>query len=223
MKGKNRGRDIDFLSVYYAKESTNTINFEKIKPWILPIVLVVLFAGSTGYFALNNHSMQKDVDSLNDKLQALIVQNAKQTDTEKETTLANLQKELKTSQAISDNLSSYPQITKQMPDQIQSVSKDLTIKSVSFTQENGNIVLSVESNRVDGCQNAVRQLKETGLFDDVNYTGYSQSGGVSEQTQNVTDPTTGEVTTQTTTTQTPIVYSSTITCVLQGGKTNGQN
>ena len=150
MKGKNRGRDIDFLSVYYAKESTNTINFEKIKPWILPIVLVVLFAGSTGYFALNNHSMQKDVDSLNDKLQALIVQNAKQTDTEKETTLANLQKELKTSQAISDNLSSYPQITKQMLDQIQSVSKDLTIKSVSFTQENGNMVLSLESNPVDG-------------------------------------------------------------------------
>ena len=101
--------------------------------------------------------------------------------------------------------------------------KNLTIDSISFNQETGAISLTVTASKVNGCEETVRTLRESGTFKTVDYNGYTQDGGVSETTETVTDPTTGATTTQTVTNTTPITYKSSITCTLEGGTTSGQD
>lgn len=87
----------------------------------------------------------------------------------------------------------------------------------------GAISLTVTASKVNGCEETVRTLRESGTFKTVDYNGYTQDGGVSETTETVTDPTTGATTTQAVTNTTPITYKSSITCTLEGGTTSGQD
>ena len=126
----------------------------------------------------------------------------------------NLQKDVDTLQT---------QIDKGILETIDKSCKNLTIDSISFNQETGAISLTVTASKVNGCEETVRTLRESGTFKTVDYNGYTQDGGVSETTETVTDPTTGATTTQTVTNTTPITYKSSITCTLEGGTTSGQD
>ena len=124
---------------------------------------------------------------------------------------------------ITQTLSKYPQIDKNILETIDKSCKNLTIDSISFNQGTGAISLTVTASKVNGCEETVRTLRESGTFKTVDYNGYTQDGGVSETTETVTDPTTGATTTQTVTNTTPITYKSSITCTLEGGTTSGQD
>lgn len=96
-------------------------------------------------------------------------------------------------------------------------------KDVDTLQTQIEEALAATAFKVNGCEETVRTLRESGTFKTVDYNGYTQDGGVSETTETVTDPTTGATTTQTVTNTTPITYKSSITCTLEGGTTSGQD
>lgn len=96
-------------------------------------------------------------------------------------------------------------------------------KDVDTLQTQIEEALTVTAFKVNGCEETVRTLRESGTFKTVDYNGYTQDGGVSETTETVTDPITGATTTQTVTNTTPITYKSSITCTLEGGTTSGQD
>lgn len=211
---RNSNKDIDFLSVYKTKKKINT-NSKTLLLIALPVLLILIFATSTLYLTITNRNLQKDVDTLQTQIEEALAATASNTNSDQQKELSKLNEQLTNLQTITQTLSKYPQIDKSC--------KNLTIDSISFNQETGAISLTVTASKVNGCEETVRTLRESGTFKTVDYNGYTQDGGVSETTETVTDPTTGATTTQAVTNTTPITYKSSITCTLEGGTTNGQN
>ena len=210
---RNSNKDIDFLSVYKTKKKIN-INSKTLLLIALPVLLILIFATSTLYLTITNRNLQKDVDTLQTQIEEALAATASNTNSDQQKELSKLNEQLTNLQTITQTLSKYPQIDKGILE---------TIDSISFNQETGAISLTVTASKVNGCEETVRTLRESGTFKTVDYNGYTQDGGVSETTETVTDPTTGATTTQTVTNTTPITYKSSITCTLEGGTTSGQD
>lgn len=210
---RNSNKDIDFLSVYKTKKKIN-INSKTLLLIALPVLLFLIFATSTLYLTITNRNLQKDVDTLQTQIEEALSATASNTNSDQQKELSKLNEQLTNLQTITQTLSKYPQIDKGILE---------TIDSISFNQETGAISLTVTASKVNGCEETVRTLRESGTFKTVDYNGYTQDGGVSETTETVTDPTTGATTTQTVTNTTPITYKSSITCTLEGGTTSGQD
>lgn len=210
---RNSNKDIDFLSVYKTKKKIN-INSKTLLLIALPVLLILIFATSTLYLTITNRNLQKDVDTLQTQIEEALAATASNTNSDQQKELSKLNEQLTNLQTITQTLSKYPQIDKGILE---------TIDSISFNQETGAISLTVTAFKVNGCEETVRTLRESGTFKTVDYNGYTQDGGVSETTETVTDPTTGATTTQTVTNTTPITYKSSITCTLEGGTTSGQD
>ena len=209
---RNNKKDIDFLSVYNAKKTVN-VDKKTIIYITLPVLLVLVFTMSTIFFVIKNDGLEKDNELLQEQILELTKANASNTNTDK-------QKEASELQDIQKTLAQYEQIDQATLQVVSKSCKNLTIDSTSFNQTTGELIFTVTASRVNGCEQTVRTLRESGQFASVDYSGYSQEGGVSETTETVTDPTTGETTTQTVTNTTPITYKSTIKCVIGGGSTN---
>ena len=210
---RNSNKDIDYLSVYKTKKKIN-INSKTLLLIALPVLLILIFATSTLYLTITNRNLQKDVDTLQTQIEEALAATASNTNSDQQKELSKLNEQLTNLQTITQTLSKYPQIDKGILE---------TIDSISFNQETGAISLTVTASKVNGCEETVRTLRESGTFKTVDYNGYTQDGGVSETTETVTDPTTGATTTQTVTNTTPITYKSSITCTLEGGTTSGQD
>lgn len=76
--------------------------------------------------------------------------------------------------------SSYPEIgTAEIEAVIACSPKDMSITDISCTQGQGTLVFTLQVQSVEGIPDYVRSLKETGLFEDVTYSGYTEeSDGV---------------------------------------------
>lgn len=216
---RNNKKDIDFLSVYNAKKTVH-VDKKTILYITLPVLLILVFTVSTIFFAVKNAGLEKDINLLSNQVEELTKANASKNDTSNQKEASELQATLTNLQNIQKALSKYEQIDQATLQAVSKSCKNLTINSTSFNQETGELTFTVTASRVNGCEQTVRALRESGQFVSVDYSGYSQEGGVSESTETVTDPTTGETTTQTVTNTTPITYKSTIKCVIGGGSTN---
>lgn len=216
---RNNKKDIDFLSVYNAKKTTN-VDKKTILYIMLPVLLILIFTVSTVFFVVKNDGLKKDNDLLQEQILEITKANASKSNADKQKEATELQATLTNLQNIQKALSKYEQIDQSILQAVSKSCKNLTIDSTSFSQETGELTFTVTASRVDGCEQTVRALRESGQFVSVDYSGYSQEGGVSESTETVTDPTTGQTKTQTVTNTTPITYKSTIKCVIGGGSTN---
>ena len=208
--------------VMLGKKKIN-INSKTLLLIAFPVLLILIFATSTLYLTITNRNLQKDVDTLQTQIEEALAATASNTNSDQQKELSKLNEQLTNLQTITQTLSKYPQIDKGILETIDKSCKNLTIDSISFNQETGAISLTVTASKVNGCEETVRTLRESGTFKTVDYNGYTQDGGVSETTETVTDPTTGATTTQTVTNTTPITYKSSITCTLEGGTTSGQD
>lgn len=216
---RNNKKDIDFLSVYNAKKTVN-VDKKTILYITLPVLLILVFTVSTIFFVVKNDGLEKDNASLQEQILEITKANAASSNSDKQKEASELQATLKNLQNVQKALAEYEQIDQATLQAVSNSCKNLTIDSTSFNQQTGELTFTVTASRVDGCEQTVRALRESGQFVSVDYSGYSQEGGVSESTQTVTDPTTGQTTTQTVTNTTPITYKSTIKCVIGGGSTN---
>ena len=208
--------------VMLGKKKIN-INSKTLLLIAFPVLLILIFATSTLYLTITNRNLQKDVDTLQTQIEEALAATASNTNSDQQKELSKLNEQLTNLQTITQTLSKYPQIDKGILETIDKSCKNLTIDSISFNQETGAISLTVTAFKVNGCEETVRTLRESGTFKTVDYNGYTQDGGVSETTETVTDPITGATTTQTVTNTTPITYKSSITCTLEGGTTSGQD
>ena len=215
MKSKNTERDIDFLAVYNRRDK-KSIDTSFVKWIILPLVLVLAFGSAFGYFTIKNKGLQNDIDNLNIKLQEELAKAGNAENNEKVESEAQLKTELANLQLIDTNLASYPQISKGVLDSIRNSCDKVTLSSIAYDQSSGAIDLEITASNVSGCQEAVRLLRGSPEFTSVEYSGYSQSGGTSESQQTVTDPVTGQTTTQTVSESSPIIYSTSVSCILGG-------
>ena len=213
---RNSNKDIDFLSVYKTKKKINT-NSKTLLLIALPVLLILIFATSTLYLTITNRNLQKDVDTLQTQIEEALAATASNTNSDQQKELSKLNEQLTNLQTITQTLSKYPQIDKGILETIDKSCKNLTIDSISFNQETGAISLTVTASKVNGCEETVRTLRESGTFKTVDYNGYTQDGGVSETTETVTDPTTGATTTQAVTNTKKLMIIAYISTIISAG------
>ena len=108
--------------------------------------------------------MQKDVDTLQTQIEEALSATASNTNSDQQKELSKLNEQLTNLQTITQTLSKYPQIDKGILETIDKSCKNLTIDSISFNQETGAISLTVTASKVNGCEETVRTLRESGTL-----------------------------------------------------------
>lgn len=108
---RNSNKDIDFLSVYKTKKKINT-NSKTLLLIALPVLLILIFATSTLYLTITNRNLQKDVDTLHTQIEEALAATASNTNSDQQKELSKLNEQLTNLQTITQTLSKYPQIDK---------------------------------------------------------------------------------------------------------------
>lgn len=213
---KNVKRDIDFLEVYQAKKTIH-INKNQLVYILIPTILVFIIAFTSIFMIINNNKLDKEVTSMQQQIEELIKTTQSDTTKNQQQEMIKLQNQINNLTKVEEILTKYTKIDQATMLKIKKSCKNLTIKTTNFKQETGELVFTVEATKVNGCEETVRTLRATGLFKSVDYAGYNQDGGVVSSVQTVTDPVTGIITNETVTNQIPVIYKSTIKCILEGG------
>lgn len=182
LQGKLKEKDINLLEVCKKKKEPSKYE-ELIKYAIPPIAIILIFGSIFGYFKWQEHAINGKIDDVN----AQIAQIEKEQNTDgKEQKLQELQ-ELNTEYINVSNLytmmNSYPQLNKEILNGIfNSAGNYLKIKGFNYTQESAVLTLSVETPYISQTDAIIRRLKETGLFEDVQYSGFTSEDMVAEVT-----------------------------------------
>lgn len=175
MQKKLKEKDINLLDVYAQKKEPS--KYEGILKYAIPPMVIVLLFGSVfGYFKLKEiqyvdetKDIQAEIKRINDEQNA----DGKQ---EKYATLQSLKSMLQAMQSAYDNMNSYPEISKEIINGLFiAAGSTVDIKSVNYTQESADIAISVDTNYLSQTDAIIRRLKETQLFSNVVYTGYTSS------------------------------------------------
>ena len=75
---------------------------------------------------------------------------------------------------MEDNLATYPDLTEDVIREIEDVSgRDMDVKIQGLDMETGTLTFNAVSRQVIDIPGYVSRLTTTGLFEEVNYTGYS--------------------------------------------------
>lgn len=182
LQKKLKEKDINLLDVYAQKKEPSKYE-GAIKYAIPPIVIVILFGSVFGYFKVKEIQFNSDLEDVNAQIAKINEEQNADGKQEKYATLQNLKSDLKAIQSAYDNMNSYPEISKDVINGLFSAAGNtVNIKSVNYTQESADISISVDTDYLSQTDAIIRRLKETNLFSNVVYTGYTSSDKTEETT-----------------------------------------
>lgn len=178
---KLKEKDINLLDVY-AKKSEPSKYEGVIKYALPPIVLVVLFGSVFGYYKYQELRFESDLAAVKAEITRINEEQNADGKQEKYATLQTLKSTLQAMQAAYTNMNSYPQISKEIINGLfTAAGSTVDIQSVNYTQESADIAISVDTDYLSQTDAIIRRLKDTQLFSDVTYTGYTSSD-ITEET-----------------------------------------
>ena len=140
---RNSNKDIDFLSVYKTKKKIN-IDSKTLLLIALPVLLILIFATSTLYLTITNRNLQKDVDTLQTQIEEALAVTASNTNSDQQKELSELNEQLTNLQTITQTLSKYPQIDKNILETITPLD-NLTSSNITKSLKNLNKYLGLTS------------------------------------------------------------------------------
>lgn len=181
-QNKLKEKDINLLEVY--GEKTEPWKYEKVAKYAIPpLVIVLVFGGAFGYFKFQELAFNKQLDETNAQIDKIMTEQDAAGKQEKYDQLQLLTTELNQLTQLYNNMNSYPEISKQVINGLfTAASTSVDIRGIEYTQESGIISLSVRTNYLSQTDQVVRRLKETGLFEDVTYPGYTSGDIVEAET-----------------------------------------
>lgn len=212
-KSSSKNKDIDFLSVYLASDKKSFAVGQYYKYIIPPVCLLLLFGGGFTFLKFQEIGIQKDLDSVKEEIASFDKNNADNKTDEKYALLQENQKQVSVLKENADKVNSYPQLSKEIVNTILKITNSLDLKTMNYNQQTGELNLVVETENVSQTNEFVRSLRDSGLFANVKYSGYTENKQ-SDTTTSI-DPTTGQLQENTTTTK--LAYTVNVACVLKEG------
>lgn len=181
-QNKLKEKDINLLDVYAQKSEPS--KYEGLLKYALPpLIIAVLFGSVFGYFKVKAHFIGNDLAEINEEIDKLIAEQEADGKQEKYALLQSLKQQLQVFQTAYQTMNSYPQISKTIINGIfTAASTTVNVESLSFTQDSSIIGLNVKTPYLSETDNIIRRLKQTNLFEDVVYTGYT-SEEITEEVQ----------------------------------------
>ncbi|MGX8835196.1 hypothetical protein ACWG0P_13435 [Amedibacillus sp. YH-ame6] len=211
-------KDIDLLDAYKKKKEPSKYA-SVLKYAIPPIILALVVVGFFGFITFKNNSLQGDIADMNVKIKELEKKMAEDPNLPKFNTLTSIIMNTKKYKTLYEDIQSYPQLSQVIFDQlIISGNGTLSITGFNFTRESQTISINIETSNESNTEGFVRNLKASGTFADVSYTGYMGS----EKTEDTitTDDSVlsgllGTTAKKESTKTGEIVYTATVLCLLK--------
>ena len=130
----------------------------------------MLFAGITGWNAVTSSKIQKVESWIEDDT----VQEEYQEAESRKLYSASLSQAIRQVDRMEKNLSTYPKLTDSVIREIEDVSgRDMDVRIQGLDIATGTLSFDAVSRQVIDIPGYVSRLKDTGLFEEVNYTGYT--------------------------------------------------
>lgn len=206
-------KELDLLAAYNRKEGTSASSYI-LRYVSIPVGILVVFLGVFLFLYIGNHNIQgkiDDVNLLNEEIQLKI----DATDQGPYNELTTLQGTYQSLEEIDNYIASLPIITqKQIMNLKNSLLGGMTMNSLGFTQETGQISVTYSSSNVQNIEKYISNLKTKYNMANISYNGYQQSTSSSTTSTGEVDPLTGQ---EITTTVQNTTYSFSLVITANGG------
>lgn len=161
-----------------SQENPGIEKGELAKHFVFPAISLVVCLAVYGGIVLWNHQTQGEIDKINDWINSELVQTQYQkakAQEEQSTTLASATNQVR---QMDKNLDTYPDLTKEKIEQIEDVGgKDMEVRIQTMDADTGLLTFYAVSKEVIDIPEYVQSLEDTGLFESVDYSGYSYDDG----------------------------------------------
>lgn len=166
-------KDIDLLQVYVKKKAAG--KHPQYLNYVAPLLLFTVAVGIIfGWKFLENQSLSQNLTNIRQEIKQK--KEALENDTQQQEykQYGELRNTLTRLTVLSNNLSSYPKLQQKTFDSIL-VASDLSVNVVSFSyvRDTEIITLQTEAANADATEQFIRRLKNTSLFSEVTYSGYT--------------------------------------------------
>lgn len=203
-------KDINLLDVYKQKKEASVTPLAKLM--LFPCIAILLLGSLFAFFTIKNNNIKKENDKMTAEIAKLQDENTNHPELEKYNALTDVNNQITSYQKFYDDLLSYPVLTQKTFDQILIAEGiDVNVVDFSYTREFQTISLQIQSSAADQTEMFVRRLKNTDVFTNVTYSGYSRT----EITENDSDTSQKSTDSEAKTIKTKIVYTATVLCVLK--------
>lgn len=145
-----------------------------IAPIITAAVCLAVFAVLTG----SNQVLKSQVNAINDWMNDTANQEEYKEAKALEDESDELAETYRQIAQMKENLETYPDLTEEMKETIIDASgSDMSVQIESVTMDTGVLTFNAVSRQVIDIPSYIQKLENTGLFDSVNYSGYSYDDG----------------------------------------------
>ena len=176
---KEKTKEINLYQIWCRAHEEGTVKTKKtVKQIVYPAIVfglcAAVYAGLTVWNMAEAHKTAAIEEWINDSQ----VQEAYSKALEKETGSDKLSTELNQLTQMKQNLDTYPDLTEEMIEKIVDVGgNDMSVQVQSLDMSTGTLTFHAVSRKVIDIPNYIQKLDDTGLFESVNYSGYSYDDG----------------------------------------------
>lgn len=176
---KEKTKEINLYQIWCRAHEEGTVKTKKtVKQIVYPAIVfglcAAVYAGLTVWNMAEAHKTAAIEEWINDSQ----VQEAYSKALEKETESDKLSTELNQLTQMKQNLDTYPDLTEEMIEKIVDVGgNDMSVQVQSLDMSTGTLTFHAVSRKVIDIPNYIQKLDDTGLFESVNYSGYSYDDG----------------------------------------------
>lgn len=161
-----------------SQEAPGVEKGELARHFFFPAVSLALCLAVFGGIQLWNHQTQGEIDKINDWINDPAVQEQYQTAKTQEEISSALASATNQVKQMDANLATYPDLTKEKIEQIEDVGgKDMEVRIRTMDSDSGLLTFYAVSREVIDIPGYVQSLEDTGLFESVDYSGYSYDDG----------------------------------------------
>lgn len=156
-----------------ARKKTAPIQWKKYVVW--PLICLVVCGGIFGFLTLKNRQKTEELADL----QAFLTNpsNIEKSNEvqELEVKLSRIARQISEVETVNENLDSYPLMNSPVVKELEKYAeqKDVTLEVVSYSAADGTLNVDAEALEVRQINHFIDSLQESGLFDDISYTGYT--------------------------------------------------
>lgn len=174
LQAKLKSKDIDLLSAYKKKKEPSKYS-SVLKMALIPTLMAVLLLLSYGILTFQNYRLDKDIKDTKAEIAAVKKKIEENPQLDQVNSLNALSAKTYKYTTLYKNLTSYPQLTQAVFDQLLIASGvNVDITAFSYTRDSQVITLQIEAPDANDAEQFVRRVKSTGVFQTVNYSGYSR-------------------------------------------------
>lgn len=216
---KIKRKDIDLLVAYNKKKEPSKYA-SLVKLIIPPVALAVVMLGIYGILIVQSNGIQQNIDDTNAKIKEVEKKIENDPNIAKAKTLEELTADTEKYKKLYEDIQSYPQLSQNTFDQIViAADAKLSITGFNYARSSEYVTISVETASQSNIEQFVRNLKASGTFADVTYTGYSgqekASGNGAATAGDLLSGLTGSATNSADTTPKETVYVGAVQCLLK--------